>query len=167
MTRSCDSLAKILVDYADGQLSAEQLSMVAEHLAGCGDCRRLVEGLRRSLELAEVIWQDGVNEIDGIRLVRPGRAVRHSWRRYAAAAILVVSAIFITSHMINKPAKDQPTLAEIERKITEAGDAARLLAAVDLLAAYSDTETVKQQYRRIVETYPHTPAAAKAKLQIE
>jgi len=59
-------------------------------------------------------------------------------------------------------------LAEIEREITESGSAARLLAAADLLAKYPDAKTiVERQYRYIVETYPETPAAAKAKLRIE
>jgi len=67
-----------------------------------------------------------------------------------------------------RPTEEEPTFAEIERKITESCSAARLLAAVDLLAKYPDAETiVKKQYSYIVETYPETPAAAKAKLRIE
>jgi len=97
------------------------------------------------------------------------RTRRGSWPRYAAAAaILIVSAVFITTHIMKKPAKDQPTFVEMERKITEAGNAAKLLAAADLLGGYSETESiVKQQYRRIVEIYPDTSAASKAKLRVE
>ncbi len=168
MKESCDNFAEMLVDYADCRLSAEQSAKVAEHLTECDHCRRLLDGLHRSLELAQVIWQDNLSQTETIRIAAPARTRRRSWSRYAAAAILIVSAISITSHIINKPAKDQPTFAEIERKITEAGNAARLLAATDLLGGYSDAETiVKQQYRRIAERYPDTSAANRARLQVE
>lgn len=168
MKESCDNFAEMLVDYADGGLSAEQSAKVAEHLTECDHCRTLLEALHKSLELAQVIWQDNLGQTETIRIPAPARTRRRSWPRYAAAAILIVSAISITSRIINKPPKSEPTFAEIEQKITEAGNAARLLAAADLLGGYSDAEPiVKRQYRRIVETYPDTPAAGKAKLQIE
>ena len=46
MSPSCKDVADILVDYADGQLSAEQAGAVAEHLAECEGCRELLEALR-------------------------------------------------------------------------------------------------------------------------
>jgi len=169
MKESCDNFAELLVDYADGCLSAEQSIRVADHLSECDHCRRLAEALHKSLELAQVIWEDNLSQTtETIRIAAPARTRRRSWPRYAAAAILIVSAISITSRIMNKPVKDQPTFAEIEQKITEAGNAAKLLAAADLLGEYSEAETiVKQQYRRIVETYPDTSAASKAKLQVE
>jgi len=169
MKQSCDNFADMLVDYADGLLSPEQSAKVAEHLTECNHCRTLAEALHKSLELAQVVWEDNLTQTtETIRIPAPARIRRRSWPRYAAAGILIASAISITSHIINKPAKDQPTFAEIERKITEAGNAAKLLAAADLLGGYSEAETiVKQQYRRIVETYPDTSAASKAKLQVE
>jgi len=46
----------------------------------------------------------------------------------------------------------------------DSGDAARLLAAAELLSRYPDAESsVEQRYRHIIETYPDTAAAAKAK----
>jgi anti-sigma factor RsiW len=169
MKDACDNLGEMLVDYADGLLDAEQAAKVTAHLAECDDCRALVQSLQSSLELAEAIWQDNLDQTDEtIRIPAPARITRRSWLRYAVAAvILIVAGIYVSSRMTNKPAKKQATLAEIEQRITEAGDAAQLLAAADLLAGYSDVDTVKQQYRRIVETYPHTPAAAKAKSHIE
>jgi len=168
MKESCDNFAEMLIDYADGCLSAEQSIRVADHLTECDHCRMLLESLQKSLELAQVIWQDNLSETESIRIPAPAGTRRRSWPRYAAAAILIVSAIFITTHMMEKPAKDQPTFAEIERRITEASNAARLLAAADLLGGYSQAETIaRQQYRRIVETYPDTSAASKAKLRVE
>jgi anti-sigma factor RsiW len=168
MKESCDNFAEMLVDYADGCLSAEQSSMVADHLSECDDCRTLLEALRKSLELAQVIWEDNLSQTEAIRIPAPARTRRRSWPRYAAAAILIVSAIFVTSRIMEKPAKNQPTLAEIEGRINEAGNAAQLLAAADLLRGCSETEGIaRQQYCRIVETYPDSPAASKAKLRVQ
>jgi anti-sigma factor RsiW len=168
MKKPCDNFADLLVDYADGLLDAEQTAKVASHIGGCDNCRTLIQSLQKSLELAEVIWQDNLSQTpETIRIPAPARTTQRSWLRYVAAAIIIISAIFITTNTMEKPVKDQPTFAEIEQKITDAGNAAQLLAAANLLAGYSDAETVKQQYRRIVEIYPHTPAAAKAKSQIE
>jgi hypothetical protein len=67
-----------------------------------------------------------------------------------------------------KPVEKEISFAEIERRITQAGNAARLLAATELLAEYPDAQSiVKDQYRYIVETYPETSAANKAKLKIQ
>jgi len=168
MMEPCDNSGDLLVDYADGLLDAEGSAKVAGHLAECDDCRRLVDGLNKSLELAEVIWQDNLDQTsETIRIPAPVRVTGRSWLRYAAAAvILVVTGIYVSSRMTNKPTK-QITLAEMEQRITEAGSAAQLLAAADLLAGYSEATTVKQQYRQIVERYPHTSAAVKARSQIE
>ena len=170
MRESCKEITDMLVDYADGQLYGEWSSRVAEHLAECSDCRELMRGLRESLDLAQVIWQDSLHQTEGIHIGRPAKVARHRWLQYAAAAavILVISGTSIIWRTVHRAAPKQPTLAEIERKITEAGSAARLLAAADLLGGYSDAETIaRQQYRRIVETYPDTSAASKAKLRVE
>jgi len=169
MKECCDNIAELLVDYADGLLGAEQSAKVTEHLAECDDCRTLVDGLNRSLEIAQVIWEDNLSQTPKtIRIPAGVRTARSSWLRYAAAAIIIISAVFITINRIEEPPKDEPTLAEMERRITEAGNAARLLAAADLLGGYSEVEAIaKQQYRRIAETYPDTSAASKAKSQIE
>ena len=49
---SCDLTAELLVPYADGELSAADARRVADHLAGCPDCRAELALLGRSLELA-------------------------------------------------------------------------------------------------------------------
>jgi anti-sigma factor RsiW len=170
MKKLCKDISEMLVDYADGQLSTEQSSEVAEHLAGCEDCRSILEGLRRSLELVEAIWADGLKEVEGVCITHPGKVRRCWWLRYVAAAVavmLLVSASIVW-YAMDRPVKKEPTFADIEREIIESGSAARLLAAADLLAKYPDAETIaKRQYRYIVKTYPETPAAAKAKLRIE
>ena len=170
MKQSCRDIAEELVDYADGQLSTEQSNRVAEHLAECEDCRGLSEGLHKSLELTKVIWEDSLKETEGIHIARPGRAVRRRWPRYAAAvaAVILVALASIVWNAIDRPVKKEATFAEIEREITEAGNAARLLAAAELLAKSPNVKAiVKRQYTYIVKTYPDTPAAAKAKMRIK
>lgn len=169
MKKPCDNFADLLVDYADGLLDAEQAAKVANHLAECDNCRTLVQSLQKSLEFAKVIWQDNLSQTpETIRIPAPARTTQRSWLRYVAAAIIIISAIFITTNMTEKPPENQPTFAEIEQKITEAGNAARLLAATDILAKYPDTKTVaNRQYRYILETYPDTTAAIAAESRIQ
>jgi len=169
MEKFCREIEQMLVDYADGQLSPGDSSKVAGHLAQCEHCRMLLNGLQKTLELAGVIWADGLAETESIRIpATKTRTIR--WPRYAAiaASILLVATTSIVWHTLVKPKGSELTFAEIERKITESGSAARLLAAAEMLGDNPEAETiVKQQYRHIVETYPETAAAAKAKLRIK
>lgn len=169
MEKFCENIKQMLVDYADGQLSPSDSSMVAEHLAICEHCRKKLYGLQISLELAGVIWADIHTETENIRIpVTKNRKL--PWLRYAAiaASILLIVTTSVVWHTFVRPKRSELTFAEIERKITESGSAARLLAAAELLSEYPEAETiVKQQYQHIVKTYPETSAATKAKLRIK
>lgn len=169
MEKFCEDIEKMLIDYADGQLSPSDSSKVAEHLANCENCRKLLNGLQKSLELAGVIWADAHTETENIRIpTAKTRKIR--WPRYAviAASILLVATASVVWHTLTRPKVNELTFAEIERKIIESGNAARLLAAAELLSENPKAETiVKQQYQHIVETYPETTAATKAKLRIK
>jgi len=170
MQKSCKEISELLVDYADGQLLTSESSEVTEHLAKCERCRRTLQALQRSLELAGIIWADGLAETEAIHIPIPRKARKSHWPRYAAiaASILLVVTCSIVWRVLVRPASREPTLAEIERRIIESGNAARLLAATELLAEYPDAQSiVKEQYRYIVEIYPETAAAAKAKLRTE
>ncbi len=170
MERSCEDIREMLVDYADGQLLPNKSNKVAEHLVKCEHCQRILEALQSSLELAEVVWEDGLTETKEIRIPIPYKVRKVRWPRYAAiaAGILLVLTTSVLWRALVRPAKKELTFAEIERKINESGTAARLLAAAELLAEYPDAQSiVKEQYRYIVETYPETSAAAKAKLKIQ
>jgi anti-sigma factor RsiW len=168
MEKSCKDIEQMLVDYADGRLSQSDSSMVAEHLAQCKECRKLLDALQKSLELAGVIWADGLAETENIRI--PAAKTRKIRRlRYAAiaASILLVTTASVVWHTLTRPKVSELTFSEIERKVTESGNAARLFAAAELLHDNPKAETiVKQQYQYIVEAYPETTAAAKAKLLI-
>jgi predicted anti-sigma-YlaC factor YlaD len=170
METSCKNIEDMLVDYADGRLSPTDSSDVAEHLAKCEHCRMLLGGLERSLELTGVIWADSLAETEAIQFPISGNARRLRWLRYAAvaASILAVVTTSVLWRAFVRPKDTELTFAEIGHKITESGNAARLLAAADLLAKHTDTKDIaKRQYHYVVERYPGTPAAAEAKLRIE
>jgi len=139
-------------------------------LAECEHCQRTLEALQSSLELAEVIWEDGLGAAKEIRIPIPFKARKIRWPRYAAvaASILLVVTTSVTWRAWVRPAKKELSFTEIERRITESGTAARLLTAAELLAEYPDAQSiVKEQYRYIIQTYPETSAANKAKLKIK
>ena len=170
MGSSCKEIEQMLVDYADGQLSPGESNGVAAHLAKCEDCRRTLEALKRSLELAGVIWEDGLAETEAIRIPIPKKVRKVRWAKYAAvaASILLVVTISGVWRALVRPTEQEPTFAEIERRISDSASATRLLAAADLLAKHTDTKAIaKRQYHYVVKTYPKTPAAAEAKLRIE
>jgi predicted anti-sigma-YlaC factor YlaD len=169
MEKSCKKIEEILVDYADDQLSQSDSSKVVEHLSKCEECRKVLDALKKSLELTGVIWADSLEQIENIRI--PAAKIRKiRWKRYLAmaASILLVATASVVWRTLVRPKDNEITFAEIERKITESGSAARLLAAAEMLGDNPEAETiVKQQYRHIVETYPDTAAAAKAKSRIK
>ena len=173
MEKSCEKTEKMLVDYADGQLSSSDSKQVAEHLEKCEHCRKILEALHKSLELAGVIWADGLTETKEIRAPLPLKHRKIPWIRYAAVAasiILLLTTSIVWRALVRpvRPSEKEINFADIERSITEAGNAARLLAATELLAEYPDAQSiVKEQYRYIAETYPETSAAKKAKLKIQ
>jgi hypothetical protein len=170
MKKTCEDIQEILVDYADGGLLPGQSSEVVEHLERCENCRKLLEALQKSLELATVVWQDGLKEAEAIKIPMRPKTGRIHWLRYAAvaASILLVVTTLLVRRENNKSKVTELSFEEIERNIDDSGNAARLLAATELLADYPDAkEIVEQQYRYIAKTYPQTPAAEKIKLKIQ
>jgi len=170
MEKMCEKIMELLVDYADGELPAGQANETAEHLQTCEHCRNTLKALQKSLSLAEAVWKEGLTEIEAIRIQPPVKAGKVHWARCAAiaAGILIVITSSIIWHPFTKPAEKEMTFAQIERNISAEGNAARLLAAADMLTKYPDAEPIlRQQYRYIVETYPQTQAAANAKLKMK
>lgn len=168
--KTCEDIQEMLVDYVDGGLIASQSSEVTGHLETCENCRKLMIALQKSLDLATVVWEDGLKETEAIKIPIRQKTRKIHWFRYAAvaASILIVVTTSIVWREMNKPQKVELSFEEIERNITESASAARLLAATELLADYPDAkEIVEQQYRYIAETYPRTPAAAKIKIKIQ
>lgn len=173
MEKSCEKIEELLVDYADGQLSTGESNQVAEHLKKCESCRKILGALNKSLELAGVIWTDGLCETKEIRDPIHGKMRKIPWTKFTAAAagiilLLTTSIVWRTFIRPAKPSKKEINFDDIERRINNAGNAARLLAATELLAEYPDSQSiVKEQYQYIVETYPETFAANEAKLKMQ
>ena len=169
MKKSCKDIAEILIDYADDILEPEESERIADHLAECTPCRQLLKALQKSFELAEVIWDDNATEVEKIAVPHIPRIRRVTWRRYVAtaASIVVIAAICLTQLAKEPPTEPPQTFEEIERKISNATSAARLFAATELLAkSESFKDIVQQQYRYIVESYPETSSAEKAKQKL-
>ena len=170
MEKSCKDIEQMLVDYADGQLSPSDSNKVAEHLAICEHCRKMLNGLQKSLELAGVIWTDAHTETENVRIPAVHTTRRIHWTRYAAiaASILLLVTTYVVWQTLTRPTEAEPTFAEIEREIIDEGTAARLLAATDLLASKTHTRgMINSQYEYIVVHYPNTKAAARAKIRTQ
>ncbi len=171
MTRKlCEDIREMLVDYADGELSPGQSSEVTEHIETCENCRKLLTALQKTLDLATVVWENGLKETEAVKKPARPKPRKIHWFRYAAVAagILIVVTTSIVWREINRPQKTKISFEEIERSITESANAARLLAATELLVDYPDAkEIVEQQYRYIAQAYPRTPAAEKIKVKIQ
>lgn len=170
MGKSCEDIQEMLVDYADGELSSAQSSEVTCHLEQCENCRKLLAALQKSLDLATIVWEDGIKETEALKIPFRQKTRKIHWFRYAAvaASILIVVTTSIVWREISRPRKAELSFDEIQRNITESANAAQLLAATELLVDYPDAkEIVQQQYRYIAKTYPQTPAAAEIKLKIQ
>ena len=101
----CEDINKMLVDYADGELSASESNKVKDHLDKCEQCREMLKALQKSLELTEVIWADSVEENEGISISLPQKKREIRWFRYSAVAagILLVATTSIVWLALEKP----------------------------------------------------------------
>ena len=172
-SENCKRIEGFLIDYADKQLRPDESSKVAEHLSFCSNCRLKVEALNKSLILTRVIFEDNLSQIEDIQLPVAKRT-KIKWTRptaVAAAVLFVAGLVLIFQTQQTEPIEQTITassLDSIERQINQAAIAAKLLATADLLAKYPDSQNIVQkQYYHIVETYPNTSAAEKAKLLIK
>lgn len=52
--KNCRHLLDSLSDYIDGQLESELCQMLEKHLAGCDNCKIVVDTLRRTVYLYQV-----------------------------------------------------------------------------------------------------------------
>ena len=165
-----------LVAYADGELSPSEAGRIAEHIATCPNCQAVTEALKLSLQVTQVIWQTSEAQWLKTRPLERFQSSKWSLRKIAAvaASILLVLGVGAVRRMLSRQneqagiSREQALAVEIKRKISESGDAARLLAAAELLSKYPEAEnSVKERYRHIVETYPETTAAAEARQKIQ
>ncbi len=186
MSKECEQINEKLVDYADGELAEPEAAAVAEHIGVCERCRATLEALQRSLELAQVVWEDGEAELARVKTERVVHPRRNDWLKLAAtaASILLVLAGALIWRAIqgsNKPEKPivtaeaetqvvekEITVAEIEKEMFRAGFAAELLAMADFIGAQpGGGEFARERYYYLAATYPDTQGAAQAKLRLQ
>jgi anti-sigma factor RsiW len=167
----CEEIADKLVDYADGELSATESSVVAEHLATCAECRKTIDALKKSIALADIIWQDAESELTHVDITER-RRFKLLRPTLIAASILLLLAGSLVWHLLpsghpSSPA-DAITFAELERTVTRAGVATQLLVAADYLGEQpGGAEVALERYRYIINAYPETKAATEARSRLE
>ncbi|RKY07123.1 MAG: hypothetical protein DRP56_06290 [Planctomycetota bacterium] len=172
MTRkTCNEITELLVDYADEELSSVEANIVQEHVSECKQCRNTLDALRRSIGIANVIWEDGLSEISSFEIPVDRKVKKNSWIKYAAIAasvLIAISSLMMWIPNTQPQAKEAAVaMSEIEQRITDAGNAAQLFASAELLTEYSRCQSiVRKQYNYIIERYPETMSAGYAKLKI-
>jgi anti-sigma factor RsiW len=170
MKKTCEEIADVLIDYADGELSGSMSEEVAEHSKSCAACQLKVKALNRSLELTRTIWQDCEGQIANTwPRFASGHATQHKhWLRYASIAasiLLIVSLAIMWKAYIQQP---KPTFEQIQNDISQAAVAAQLLAAADIVAGQKGGEQIaKEQYLYISQNYKNTPYAKEALAKIK
>jgi predicted anti-sigma-YlaC factor YlaD len=175
--RMCQTVSRErLVAYADGDLSPSEAEPIAEHIATCPHCQAVIEALARSLQVTQAIWQTGQARWPEAHSFDRVKSNRWELKKVAAvaASILLILGVGAIWRLLSEPSErtrvisEEAKVVELRLRIADSSDAARLLAAVELLSKYPEAESgVKQRYLHIVETYPETAAAEKAKLKIQ
>jgi predicted anti-sigma-YlaC factor YlaD len=61
MTKECETICDLLVDYGDGELAADDDRRVGAHLESCADCRAELRLLQRSLDVARTVWEEAAS----------------------------------------------------------------------------------------------------------
>ena len=179
-SETCDGFADLLIEFADEELSEGEARRVADHLAECPACQQELQLLRRSLDLAQSIWEQAAEDAPARYVCNtesPGRRVRMA--ACVAASVAVVAAAFALWHpwrggphgVVEQTAQNghktttPPPEAfdeemDIEALIAREGRSARLAASAELLATQPGLERYHRQARRyLAETYRGTVAA--------
>ena len=165
-----------LVAYADGELSPSEAKQIAEHIAACPDCQAVAEALERSLQVTQALWQTSQAQWPETQSFDRISSNKLSFRKAmaVAASILLVLGAGAIWQLLSEPSertrmvREETKVAELRLKIADSSDAARLLAAAELLSRYPEAQSgLEQRYRHIVETYPETAAAGEARLRTQ
>lgn len=165
-----------LVAYADGELPPSGAERITEHIATCPNCQAVTEALERSLQITQAIWQTGQAQWLETHSFDKIKSNRWSFSKMAAiaASILLILGIGALWQSLSEPSErtrmidEQAKIAELRLKIADSSDAARLLAAAELLGKYPEVaSSTERRYRHIVKTYPETAAAAEARLRTQ
>lgn len=154
----------LLVDYADGTLSSEQVEVIEAHLQDCPDCRAMVTALNESLASAQAIWNQRLEDTTSTPC--PHRRQR-VWIGLAAGMLLAMGLTLWWFGLESRPTKPQEMVLS-QQDVQACGQAAKLLAAAEMLARLEQHRNlVQQQYQYIIDTYPNTPSASLAQVKLK
>ena len=168
----CISFRDSLVDFVDGELDGGELRRVSSHVDACADCAGRVAALRRSLVIAERVWDaDQSMQSPSTGIARRRGSGRRIWlgRGLVAAALAaaVIPAVWFSSprELEVRPSltSAQLSVADIEQQIWEAGLAARIVATGDALARIpGGAKQAAMSYRQVLADHSDTSAALDA-----
>lgn len=177
MNRNCGVQHEELIDFVEGEVSAERAVAIEAHLRACPSCASYVESLRRTFSL---LGQDTVPEPVPAywaylaQSVRQRAGSRHRRRWFlvlapTAAAVLVAVALIWRGPWVSAPEIDNVdrmlaalTTDELVETVAgvEAYDGAFLQAAGDDISALYEYLTETEDIYDLIETLSDTEAEA-------
>jgi len=160
MSESCEQFRALLPEYWSGAISVNQHKEVEQHLAGCGDCRKESDYLKRVWTNLELIPAEAPSpmlrsrfyeSLDAYRRGReeseteikkaPGWWTRGWWTRpafqFAAAAAMLAVGVFVGRTFEFR--KDTGQLGELRGEV----DKMRQMVALSLLQQQSATDRLQ------------------------
>jgi len=165
MTKHCDEIRDLLVDYADGDLPPVESEMVRLHLGECKRCRLQLAALDRSLELARRTWAEQAAPRQ--RMPRP----RLAWGKLAAMAGCLAIALtlgfmaLIPPHQAPVGKKPQlMTFEQVRLQVQREEAASRLLmSASELMEVPEGRQQAVEIIAGISKDYGDTAAGRTAR----
>ena len=173
--KSCETCREELVEFADGELDTARAARISDHLAACPACRRQLAALQTSLSLARELWAEASPAPLSTAQAAGGRpheirrwSYRLGWGAAAAIFLLLGYLVLPPGPKFVTPAKPpQVSAAEIEREIQDAGLAAQMLLAGDMLAQTpGGAPYATDCFLSITLLYPKTEAAGQARVRL-
>ena len=157
-----------LVEYADGDLAAEELPAAEAHLAACPGCSRELAALRQGREMLETYFQMAGRAIPAARVsgagsLPPWQAAALALAATAAAAILVVTLALQTGRRENS-LKTEPAAPALK---VETPSSPAPAADVDDVLAQIRRETQIARLRAASEILAKEPGMMERHLALE
>ena len=177
-SNDCRHVAELLLEFADGELSAADNARVAQHLDQCEGCRGKVDRLQRSLSAAQKIWREAAAEapqsamnIDHRPLDRRESLARRAWLQPLAIAVsltLAAGACWLllerfdgdqftveyqpvhSNNLVDDspPADVENSASDVEQLIQQHAQSARLAVSLQILADAPGVEPYRKQAER-------------------
>ena len=136
--KSCESIADLLVDYADSELPDADAACVKAHLVDCLQCRAQLARLKRSLDLAVSLWRESADDArlpPAMPLRSTGRPSRAIMVLATCAAVLLAAVTLWLmwpewSDEVAPPFVPRRSVAEVE-EVLEVGQERKIVESPD------------------------------------